>query len=218
MGPQPAKQVVLVIRTSCGKTLVIMTAAAIADAGTTILVLPTVALQGDMLRRCHQVGICPLIWSMDYKQSALLVIMSAEAACTQSFLECCHIQVSKQRLARIVVDEGHLTITASDYRPCMAQPGWYIRQVRTQTVWLTATLPPGMEEEFMKYNKLVRPKIVQELTNRPNIKYMVSYETGPGSLVKKAADLIQVYWLRKEIFDYARDKIIIYCQTREDVV
>jgi hypothetical protein len=79
-------------------------------------------------------GIRPLIWSVDCKQSASLVIVSVEATCTQSFLEYCHIQVSKQRLARIVVDEGHLTITASDYRPYMAQLGWYVRQIRTQTV------------------------------------------------------------------------------------
>src|ERR1700712_5681093 len=56
MGPQPAKQVVLVIGTSLGKTLVVMIGAAIADAGTTILVLLMVALQGDMLRHFHEVG------------------------------------------------------------------------------------------------------------------------------------------------------------------
>jgi superfamily II DNA helicase RecQ len=194
-----------------------MIGAAIADAGTTILVLPMVALRGDMLRRFHQVGIRPLIWSVDCKQSASLVFVSAEAACTQSFLEYCHIQVSKQRPARIVVDESHLTITASEYRPCMGQLGWYVRQVRTQTVWLTATLPPVMQEEFIEHNKLVKPRIVQESTNRPNIKYTVRFETGPGALVEKAAHLVQTYWPKKEIFDHSRDKIIIYCRTREEV-
>ncbi|KAG4427332.1 hypothetical protein IFR05_017185, partial [Cadophora sp. M221] len=97
MGRQPAEQVVLVIGTGSGKTMVVMIGAAIADAGTTILVLP---------------------------MSASLVIVSAEAACTQGFLEYCHLQVSKQKLDRIVIDESHLTITASDYRPCMAQLGW----------------------------------------------------------------------------------------------
>ena len=46
--------------------------------------------------------------------------MSAEAAYTQGFLEYYHILVSKQKLDRIVIDEGHLIITASDYRPYMA--------------------------------------------------------------------------------------------------
>jgi hypothetical protein len=217
MGPQPAEQVVLVIGTGSGKTMVVMIGAAIANAGITVIVLPVVALRGDMLRRFHEVGIRPLVWSVGCKQSASLVIVSAEAACTQGFLEYCHIQVSKQELARIIVDEGHLTITASDYRPCMAQLGWYVRQIRTQTVWLTATLPPVMEEEFVEHNKLVRPRIIRESTNRPNIKYMVSLETGPGMLVERAADLVRAYWPKKEIFNHSQDKIIIYCRTREEV-
>jgi superfamily II DNA helicase RecQ len=65
MGPQLAEQVVLVIGTGSGKTLVVMIGAAIVDAGTTILVLLMVTLRGDMLRRFHEIGIRPLIWSID---------------------------------------------------------------------------------------------------------------------------------------------------------
>ena len=72
-----------------------------------------------------------------------------------------------------MIDEGYLTITTSDYCPCMAQLGWYIRQIRTQTVWLTATLPPAIQELFIMHNKLVKPRIIRE-SNRPNIKYLVS--------------------------------------------
>lgn len=131
MGPQPAKQVILVLGTSAGKTLAVMISAAISEAGTTVLILPTVTLQVDMLGRFHKVGIQALIWSVDCKQSASLVVVSAEAACTQSFLEYYHRKVGKQRLTCIIVDEGHLTITANDYQPCMSQLGWYVRQIRT---------------------------------------------------------------------------------------
>jgi superfamily II DNA helicase RecQ len=217
MGPQPAEQVILVLGTGAGKTLVVMISAAIAGAGTTILILPTVALRGDMIGRFHQVGIRPLVWSIGCKQSASLVIVSAEAACTQSFLEYCHQEVSKQRLERIVVDEAHLTVTASDYRPCMGQLGWYVRQIRTQTVWMTATLPPVTQEEFLEHNKLVKPQIIRESTNRPNIRYVVTREKGAGTLVEKAARLVQLSWSREDLFDHQRDKIILYCRTREDV-
>jgi hypothetical protein len=61
IGPQPAEQVVLVIGTGSGKTLVVMIGAAITDAGTIILVLLMVTLQGNILRRFHEVGIRPLI-------------------------------------------------------------------------------------------------------------------------------------------------------------
>ena len=76
-----------------------------------------------MLRRYHLIGIRPLIWSVDYKQSALLVIISVEAVCTETFLNYARGLVSRQKLDRIVIDKGHLTITTSDYRPCIAQLG-----------------------------------------------------------------------------------------------
>jgi hypothetical protein len=60
-------------------------------------------------------------------------------------------------------------------------------------VWLIVTLPPVIEEEFIEYNKLVKPRIIQESMNRPNIKYIVSFETGPSALIKRAANLVQVY-------------------------
>jgi superfamily II DNA helicase RecQ len=74
-----------------------------------------------------------------------------------------------------------------------------------------------MQEEFIEHNKLVKPRIIRESTNRPNIKYMVSFEAGPGPLIERAANLVQAYWPKQEIFDYSRDKIIIYCRTRNEV-
>jgi hypothetical protein len=217
MGPQPAEQVVLIIGTGSGKTLIVMIGAAIADAGTTILVLPMVALRNDMLKRFRQVGIQPLIWSVDRRQSAALVIVSVEAACSASFLEYCHLLASQQKLDRIIIDESHLTITASDYRPSMTQLGWYVRQIRTQTVWLTATLPPIMETEFIEHNKLVKPRIIRESTNRANINYSIDCQVTSTGLLKHVVQIIQINWRKTKIFNHSRDKIIIYCRTREEV-
>jgi hypothetical protein len=59
-----------------------MIGAAIADTGTVILVLLIVVLRNDILRRFHEVGIRPLIWSIDCQQLVSLVIVLAEIACT----------------------------------------------------------------------------------------------------------------------------------------
>jgi hypothetical protein len=56
--------VILVLGTGAGKMLVVMIGVAVVDVGTTILILPTVALQGDMLGHFYKVGIQPLIWSI----------------------------------------------------------------------------------------------------------------------------------------------------------
>ena len=87
----------------------------------------------------------------------------------------------------------------------MSQLSWHVRQVPAQTVWLTATLPPALQEEFIQQNKLVRPRVVRESTNRSNIKYAVSRQTGPGTLVQKAATLAKICWRREEVFNSSQD-------------
>jgi superfamily II DNA helicase RecQ len=184
----------VVAGTGAGKTLVALLSATVAHARTTLFLLPMVALRGDMLRRCQQVGIRPLVWSVESRETAALVFVAVESACTEQFLDYAKGLALRQQLDRIIIDECHLTITASDYRPCMSQLGWHVRQVPAQTVWLTATLPPALQEEFIQQNKLVRPRVVRESTNRLNIKYAMSRQTGPGILVQKAATLAKICW------------------------
>jgi hypothetical protein len=94
LGTQPAEQVVVVLATGSGKTLIPMVGASVADARTTILVLPMVVLRGDMLRRCRLVGFRPLIWTSGaVNQSTSLVVVSAEAACSEGFLDYAHTLV-----------------------------------------------------------------------------------------------------------------------------
>lgn len=50
-----------------------------------------------------------------------------------------------------------------------------------------------MEEKFVEHNKLVRPKVIRESTNRPNIKYIVRREAGSGTLIEKAARLVKAF-------------------------
>ena len=55
-------------------------------------------------------------------------------------------------------------------------------------VWLTATLPLALQGEFIKQNKLVRPRVVRESTNRANIKYMLLQEA--SSILDKTTSLV----------------------------
>ncbi|KAH6972653.1 hypothetical protein EDB80DRAFT_758075 [Ilyonectria destructans] len=73
------------------------------------------------------------------------------------------------------------------------QLGSFVRQVRIQTVWLTATLPPVFKEIFVHRNLLVRPHIVRESTNRANIQYGIRRFKSPGGLYKRAAELVRSF-------------------------
>jgi superfamily II DNA helicase RecQ len=119
MGPHPAEQIVLVIGTGSGKSLIFMVGISVIDTRTTILVLPIVILRGDILRHYYLIGIRPLISSVNIKQSVSLVIVSVEAIYTETFLDYARDLVSRQKLDRIVINKGYLIITTSDYYPCI---------------------------------------------------------------------------------------------------
>jgi superfamily II DNA or RNA helicase len=208
LGAQRVSQVVVILGTGSGKTMLITLSASLADAGTTILVLPLVALRNDLLRRFREVGIQPLIWTPLTQRTASLVIVSVELACSEQFLEYSQSLVMRQELRRVIIDECHLTITASDYRQSMTQLGWYLGKIKVQSVWLTATLPPSMQDEFIHQNKLVRPRIVRDSTNRANIKYAIRLEK--KCLLQSAEKFIRTHWTSVN-FDLSRDKILVYC-------
>jgi len=215
LGAQRADQVVVILGTGSGKTMIITLSISLADAGTTILIVPLVALRNDLLRRFRDVGIQPLLWTNRTQRTASLVVVSVEAACSEKFLEYAQDLVMRQELRRVMVDECHLTITASDYRPSMIQLGWYLGQIKVQNVWLTATLPPLMQDEFLQQNKLVRPRIIRESTNRANIMYVIRLEK--SSLLECTNKFIRHNWSSVN-FNLSRDKILVYCNTVDEAL
>jgi hypothetical protein len=82
-----------------------------------------VILRGNILRYYYLISIRPLIWLVDCKQLVLLVIILAETMCTETFLDYTRSLVTWQKLDRIVINKGHLTITTSNYYPYIAQLG-----------------------------------------------------------------------------------------------
>jgi superfamily II DNA helicase RecQ len=61
LGPSFAEQVVIILRTGSGKTMVITVGVSLTDARTVILVVPLFALQDDLLGRFRQIGIQSLL-------------------------------------------------------------------------------------------------------------------------------------------------------------
>ncbi|KAG6018536.1 hypothetical protein E4U19_000267 [Claviceps sp. Clav32 group G5] len=167
-----------------------------------------------------------MVWKRDAQTEAPVVLVSAEEACSAAFLQYAHKLTISQKLDRIVVDECHLTITANSFRRCMSELGDIVRQVQTQTVWLTATLPPDLEADFIKRNALHKPHIVRESTNRKNIQYKLQAYRGAGGLLTETVALVQK--LSDTISSASKGddghetlaggrmaRIIIYCGTKQ---
>ena len=155
-------------------------------------------------------------WHPGESREAALVLVSAEATSSKDFVKYARRLIAEQKLDRIVVDECHLTVIAADYRSSIVELT-AIRSLRTQFVYLTATLPPSMRAEFEERNYLHQPKVIRASSNRPNIFYMVrKIDPQKGSLLSQAAVQAKEAWMESGFFDHACDKIILYVRTCRD--
>jgi superfamily II DNA helicase RecQ len=157
-----------------------------------------------------------LEWQPGESREAVLILVSAEAVSSKDFIKYARRLIAEQKLDRIVVDECHLTVVAAEYRPSIIEL-IAIRSLRTQFVYLTATLPPSIRAEFEERNYLYYPIVIRALSNRPNIFYIVrKIDARAGSLLKQAAAEAKEAWTDSGFFDHAYDKIILYVRIYKD--
>ena len=151
-----------------------------------------------------------------------IVVVSAEAAATETFIAFAHDLQVREWLDRIVVDECHLMVTASENRDAMRKLGFSLRNVRTQTMWLTATLPPTMEEEFYKLACRDKPCVVRSSTYRPNLSHSIERFSGQEHSLTAWCTTLFIRTWNELISKYdnmgPHSKTIIYCQFNSDAV
>ena len=137
------EQVVTVLPTGARKSLLFMLPCMLPDVQVTILIVLLVLLRGDLLRRMQALRIDHLEWAPGERCEVALVIVSTEAASTKDFMKYARGLIARQKLDRIVVDKCHLTVTVVEYRPTIVDVT-AIRCLRTQFIYMTATLPPSI--------------------------------------------------------------------------
>jgi superfamily II DNA helicase RecQ len=107
-------EVVIILATGGGKSLSFMVSMFLPQAGTTVVILPLVALKQDMVRRCWDADIQFSVWSgygdpQRFTGTPLLFV-SAEQAVRQPFRQFLSQLDADRQLDRIVFDECHLFI------------------------------------------------------------------------------------------------------------
>lgn len=97
----------------------------------------------------------------------------------------------KKTIARLVFDKAHIPLTASNYCSVL-QDIYKLCFLPAQLVLLSATLPPSFIPEVRSvYNLLPDAILVQQPTNRPELKYML--EKLPSvQLWERAIEIVQV--------------------------
>ena len=136
--------VLAVLGTGAGKSLCFMLTASCVPNGLTIVVVPLVSLQGDLMRRCGELGISCAVWTgaAAYPGAVSIVFVTLESAMTKRFHDFVELQRVTAKLDRFVIDEGHTVLEGSpQFRPKLCELG-ALAFFGVQMVYLTATLPP----------------------------------------------------------------------------
>jgi superfamily II DNA helicase RecQ len=168
--------VVVVMPTGSGKSMLFTVPAMVAPNGVTVVVVPILALQADIVKRCSQMAVSCRPWSAaSPPDDATVVVVTPEAALEKpfaSFLGRLHLA---RRLDRIVIDECHVILNdSSTFRPRLQELGQLLAH-EAQMVLLTATLPPSLEPklwERMAWQE-GQGRVVRAPTTRVNIRYSV---------------------------------------------
>lgn len=211
-------QIIGILGTGEGKSLSFMLPPRLPGAGTTVAILPLVALKQDQIRQYHDMNIEYYIWTRSSRPEEVghpLIFVSMEQAVRSAFKQLLFRLDVGNSLDRIILDESHLVLTASKYRPKFRFLE-ELRELRCQFVFLTATLPPMMMSAFQKKLLLVDPHVIRSLTIRRDITYHVTRST-TSDVIAFAVDMVQQFLREPWVVEDERARVIIYVLTRAEV-
>ncbi|KAH7144098.1 P-loop containing nucleoside triphosphate hydrolase protein [Dactylonectria estremocensis] len=212
--------IVVVMGTGTGKSLCFMLPAASCPGGVTVVVVPLVSLQGDMLDRCRKLNISCAEWRSDrVPGNVSIVFTTPESAMMKRFQDYIESLRVTARLDRFVIDEGHTILEGTrTFRPTLRELGG-LALIGVQMVYLTATLPPTREDALFSLINTRREDVVmiQMRITRTNVAYSVrSISSASAGEATAAVTLATREIVNQKLEEYPWPaKIIIYCQRVE---
>jgi hypothetical protein len=169
--------IIQITSTGGGKSLSFMLPAYCSPEGTTIVVVPLVALQEDLHKRCTEYQITSHIWnSRQGTPTASIVFVTPESAVTGGFRDYVNRLQNQGVLERVILEECHTLMDGSaTFRPKLSEVGKVVREWGAQRVFLTATLGPDEMAEFYRVAAIQpgREVVFRGKTTRRNIRYSV---------------------------------------------
>jgi superfamily II DNA helicase RecQ len=203
--------VVAVMPTGAGKSMLFMLPAWAEQGGTTVVVVPLIALRGDMMRRCRKLGISCAEWdSCRPPDAAAVVLVTPESAVGEEFATFLNRLRATRQLDRIVIDECHIVLNRRyDFRKEMQKLG-KLASAETQIVMLTATLPPSEEDELFRRMYVERDQVdlFRAETARTNVAYRV-IRVGKAAKKKEVEEMV-LGMVQQKLRKHKTGKVVVY--------
>lgn len=198
-----------------GKSLSFLLPAYCAYDGVTVVIVPLLALQGDLKRRCDEHQIDSHVWSYGRAKTSKIVFVTPESAASEGFHSFITDLIVRQQLDRVVVDECHMVLGATfRFRPEFLKLGRTVISFGVQLVFLTATLAVRDEEWFRQLTgvDMLHAHVFRGCTTRPNIKYRVALVDRREEVTKTVVRLVGEIMQNQPL-----TRVIIYCCRTNEV-
>lgn len=207
----------VILPTGGGKSVVFMAPAWAEKGLTTVVVVPFVALIEEMLQRCVDVGLSCYIWrnhgTIVGQRMAQVVLVGVENAVTAEFQQFLIRLEQAKKLGRIAIDECHTVLTQREFRPVMRRLTSMIRCVEVPVVLLTATLPVEMEERLQSILGCDGMRVIRQRGERLELRYRVLRVPMEKKRVDLDMEVAKI--LRGKLTEFGEnDRAIVYCLKR----
>jgi superfamily II DNA or RNA helicase/predicted Zn-ribbon and HTH transcriptional regulator len=199
-------ELVIVMGTGAGKSLLFMLPAfAMGPTGLTIVVSPLRALIEDMTAKYSAMGVQCGTWDKRGNfEDCSVVLVTPERFISDEFAVFFNKNRQSGRLHNLFYDEAH-SITSVDgdapWRDALQQCN-NLSRLGTQTIYLTATLPPSKEEVFFGRSNLRSASVIRHPTSRPELRY------------ECVRDMHSVASIRQDISRAGGRVVLIFVHTR----
>ncbi|KAI8908084.1 P-loop containing nucleoside triphosphate hydrolase protein [Entophlyctis helioformis] len=228
---QATKDLVVVMPTGSGKTLLYeLPAHAEGELYVTVVIVPVNSLIGDLARRFAEEGVWFTVWNpFDPFVCAGITLVHIDKipSTAQSFHAMLNHLAARGRLWRIVIEEIHMVLSDSDFRPSFSDImglrktciGPHRQEYTVPVIGLTATLPETNQQELCKQTSIPF-SFLRYATDRANLKYIQRMPRGKWSC-EDAAEVVSAeiaHWEHANLDHDTRDaKVIVFCYSRDDV-
>lgn len=206
-----------VLPTGAGKSILFMLPAVMRETGTSIVVVPFVALMDDLVTRATDMGIDCIRFRSSMNsgregvpRAARLVVVSADIVSSAEFSGYVDGLLCAGLLQRIFIDECHTVIMDIGYRAKLGELR-SLHRYGCPIVLLTATLPVVLEDWFRGEMLAQSAVIVRDRTTKLNCRYRVEQvKPGAGAVEKRTVEVIEQ--LDAQLTGH--QKGVIYCRSR----
>lgn len=170
-----AKQedLLVVMPTGAGKTMCVLLPVFMeGPSAATIMVVPLIAIQEQLVQACEKLNITVGTWKSRNAPGVQLYIFSPEHVHNKEYVAFIRTLNASGRLVRVVVDECHLTVHWTQFRPALRSLRTVIPpcvKTHVHCVLLTATAPQGERAEILYAHGLSRATVYEMPTARNNL-------------------------------------------------